>query len=58
MKMPGHRMSENAGKRAIAGIRQRVRLLGGRLTIESKPDSDTLIQVIVPILKSRRKNRS
>ena len=39
------------GHFGVEGIRQRVRLLGGRLTIESKPDSGTLLQVIVPILK-------
>ena len=41
------------GRFGVEGIRQRVRLLGGRLTIESKPDSGTLVQVVVPILEKR-----
>jgi signal transduction histidine kinase len=28
-------------------------LLGGRLTIDSKPESGTLIQVVVPILEKQ-----
>jgi len=41
------------GHFGVEGIRQRVRLLGGRLTIESKPDSGTLIRVVVPILEQQ-----
>ncbi len=36
----------------LEGIRQRVRLLGGRLTIDSKPNSGTLIQAVVPIVET------
>ncbi len=39
------------GHFGLEGIRQRVRLLGGRLTIDSKPDSGTMIQAIVPIME-------
>jgi signal transduction histidine kinase len=39
------------GHFGLEGIRQRVRLLGGRLTIESTPGSGTLVQVVVPILE-------
>ncbi|MGB7735729.1 MAG: PAS domain S-box protein [Thermoguttaceae bacterium] len=39
------------GHFGVEGIRQRVRLLDGRLTIESKPGSGTLVQVVVPILE-------
>jgi two-component system sensor histidine kinase DegS len=39
------------GHFGLEGIRQRVRLLGGRLTIESTPGSGTVIQVVVPILE-------
>jgi two-component system sensor histidine kinase UhpB len=39
------------GHFGLEGIRQRVRLLGGRLTIASKPGSGTLIQVVVPIVE-------
>jgi PAS domain S-box-containing protein len=41
------------GHFGVEGIRQRVRLLDGRLTIESKPGSGTLVQVVVPILEKR-----
>ena len=41
------------GHFGVEGIRQRVRLLGGRLTIESKPDFGTLVQVVVPILEKQ-----
>jgi PAS domain S-box-containing protein len=34
----------------LEGMRQRARLLGGRLTIDSAPDSGTLVQVVVPIV--------
>jgi signal transduction histidine kinase len=40
------------GHFGVEGIRQRVRLLGGRLTIESKPGSGALVQVVVPILET------
>ncbi|NLY02593.1 MAG: PAS domain S-box protein [Rhodopirellula sp.] len=43
--------SVGAGHFGLEGIRQRVRLLGGRLTIESTPGSGTLIQVVVQILE-------
>ena len=43
--------SVKEGHFGLEGIRQRVRLLGGRLTIESRPDSGTLIQVVVPLLE-------
>jgi len=39
------------GHFGLEGIRQRVRLLGGRLTIESKLDSGTLVQAVVPIME-------
>ena len=42
--------SVEKGHFGLEGIRQRVRLLGGRLTIESTPGSGTLVQVVVPIL--------
>ncbi len=41
------------GHFGLEGIRQRVRLLDGRLTIESKPGSGTLVQVVVPILEKQ-----
>ena len=44
------------GHFGVEGIRQRVRLLGGRLIIESKPDSGTLIQVIVPLVEKQVEN--
>ncbi|MHB8974069.1 MAG: PAS domain S-box protein [Pirellulaceae bacterium] len=43
--------SIKAGHFGVGAIRQRVRLLGGRLTIESKPGFGTLIRAIVPILE-------
>jgi len=43
--------SVGPGHFGLEGIRQRVRLLGGRLTIESTPGSGTLVQVVVPILE-------
>ena len=45
--------TRNHGHFGVEGIRQRVRLLDGRLTIESKPGSGTLVQVVVPILEKR-----
>jgi PAS domain S-box-containing protein len=41
------------GHFGLEGIRQRVRLLGGTLSIDSKPGSGTIVQVVVPILESR-----
>jgi two-component system sensor histidine kinase DegS len=43
--------SVKEGHFGVEGIRQRVRLLDGRLTIESKPESGTLVRAIVPILE-------
>jgi PAS domain S-box-containing protein len=43
--------SVEKGRFGLESIRQRVRLLGGRLSIESKPDSGTLFRVVVPILE-------
>jgi hypothetical protein len=43
--------SVEMGHFGLEGIRQRVRLLGGRLAIESTPGSGTLVQAIVPILE-------
>ena len=45
--------SVEKGHFGLEGIRQRVRLLGGRLTIESTPGSGTLVQVVVPILEKQ-----
>ena len=45
--------SVEKGHFGVEGIRQRVRLLGGRLTIESKPGSGTLVQVVVPIVERK-----
>ncbi len=39
------------GHFGLEGIRQRVRLLGGRLTIESRLGSGTLVQVVVPVVE-------
>ena len=43
--------SVEKGHFGLEGIRQRVRLLGGRLIIESTPDSGTVVQVVVPIVE-------
>ncbi len=43
--------SVKEGHFGLEGIRQRARLLGGRLTIESSPDSGTLLEVVVPVLE-------
>jgi PAS domain S-box-containing protein len=43
--------SVEKGHFGLEGIRQRVRLLGGRLTIESTLGSGTLLQVVVPIVE-------
>ena len=45
--------SVKEGHFGLEGIRQRVRLLGGRLAIESKAGSGTLVQVVVPILEKQ-----
>jgi signal transduction histidine kinase len=39
------------GHFGLEGIRQRVRLLGGRLAIESTPGSGTVVRVVVPIVE-------
>jgi PAS domain S-box-containing protein len=44
--------SVKKGRFGLEGIRQRVRLLGGRLVIESRPGSGTMVQVMVPILEN------
>jgi PAS domain S-box-containing protein len=41
------------GHFGLEGIRQRVRLLGGRLTIQSTPGSGTLVQVVVPVIEKQ-----
>jgi len=43
--------SVETGHFGLEGIRQRVRLLGGRLSIESMLGSGALVQVVVPILE-------
>jgi signal transduction histidine kinase len=43
--------SVEKGHFGLEGIRQRARLLGGRLTIESTPGSGTLVQVVVPVVE-------
>jgi len=45
--------SVEKGHFGLEGIRQRVRLLGGRLSIESKPGSGTLVRVVVPIVERK-----
>jgi PAS domain S-box-containing protein len=45
--------SVGKGHFGLEGIRQRVRLLGGRLTIDSTPGSGTRIQVVVPIVETQ-----
>ena len=45
--------SVERGHFGLEGIRQRVRLLGGRLTIESAPGSGTVVQVVVPIFETK-----
>ena len=45
--------SVGKGHFGLEGIRQRVRLLGGRLTIESRPGVGTTVQVVVPILEQQ-----
>jgi signal transduction histidine kinase len=39
------------GHFGLEGIRQRVRLLGGQLTLESAPGAGTLVQVVVPVVE-------
>jgi PAS domain S-box-containing protein len=46
--------SVERGHFGLEGIRQRVRLLGGRLAIESTPGSGTLVQVVVPLVEKPR----
>ncbi len=43
--------SVEKGHFGLEGVRQRVRLLGGRLTIESTPGSGTVVRVVVPIVE-------
>lgn len=43
--------STGEGHFGLEGIRERARLLGGKLTIESTPGSGTLVQVVVPVLE-------
>ena len=45
--------SVEKGRFGLEGIRERVRLLGGRLMIESTLGSGTLVQVVVPILEKQ-----
>ena len=45
--------SVEEGHFGLESIRQRVRLLGGRLTIETAPGSGTQVQVVVPILEKQ-----
>ena len=45
--------SVEKGHFGLEGIRQRVRLLGGRLTIDSKPGFGTLVHVVVPIVERK-----
>jgi PAS domain S-box-containing protein len=45
--------SVEKGHFGLEGIRQRVRLLGGRLTIASAPGSGTLVRVVVPIVEKQ-----
>jgi len=39
------------GRFGLEGVRQRVRLLGGRLTIDSRPGSGTLVEAVIPIVE-------
>jgi len=39
------------GHFGLESIRQRARLLGGRVTIETKPGFGTLVQAVVPIVE-------
>jgi PAS domain S-box-containing protein len=41
------------GRFGLESIRQRARLLGARLAIESEPGSGTLVQVVTPILRKQ-----
>jgi signal transduction histidine kinase len=43
--------SVGKGHFGLEGIRQRVRLLGGRLTIESTLGSGTLVEAVVPVVE-------
>jgi signal transduction histidine kinase len=48
--------SVKEGHFGVEGIRQRVRLLGGHLAIESEPDAGTLVQVVVPIVEKQNED--
>lgn len=43
--------SSESGHFGLEGIRQRVRLLGGRLAIKSTPGSGALVEVVVPVVE-------
>jgi signal transduction histidine kinase len=43
--------SVEKGHFGLEGIRQRVRILGGRLTVQSAPGSGTLVQALLPIVE-------
>jgi PAS domain S-box-containing protein len=45
--------SVEKGHFGLEGIRQRVRLLGGQLTTQSRPGSGTLVQAVVPIVEKQ-----
>ena len=45
--------SVKEGHFGLEGIRQRVRLLGGRLDHREQPDSGTLVQVVVPVVEKQ-----
>ncbi len=45
--------SVEKGHFGLEGIRQRVRLLGGRLKIESAPGTGSLVQVVAPLLEEQ-----
>lgn len=44
------------GHYGLEGIRQRVRLLGGRLTLQTAPGAGTLVQAVVPILETTQES--
>jgi PAS domain S-box-containing protein len=44
-------VSVEKGRFGLEGIRQRVRLLGGQLAIDSSPGSGTLVRVVLPIVE-------
>jgi two-component system sensor histidine kinase UhpB len=49
--------SVEKGHFGLEGIRQRTRLLGGQLSVASKPGCGTRIQVVVPIVERQTKNK-